>query len=91
MTLVIVLLVLSGTPVPVGVPRTFEDEAAQAVWAWRTSGAAERWRDGFLPVGELSAMPPDAGRVPRQALAETLAHGAESVRHGPPRSGTATI
>ncbi|WP_424531783.1 hypothetical protein ACOZ38_17240 [Sphaerisporangium viridialbum] len=57
-TLLAVVLLLSGGPLLVG-PRTFEDEAAQAVWTWRTSGAAEIWRKGFVPVGDLSVMPPE--------------------------------
>ncbi|GAA4985849.1 hypothetical protein HD597_011105 [Nonomuraea thailandensis] len=57
-TLLAVLLLLSGTPQPAGTSRTFEDDAAQAVRTWRTSGAAQRWDDGLLPLGELSAMPP---------------------------------
>ncbi|WP_433434956.1 hypothetical protein [Nonomuraea sp. CA-141351] len=39
-------------------PLMFEDHAAQAIWTWRTSGAAEIWRKGFVPIGDLSAMPP---------------------------------
>ncbi|GGT43831.1 hypothetical protein GCM10010176_104090 [Nonomuraea spiralis] len=35
---------------------TFDDYAARAVWTWRTSGAAEIWRNGFVPTGDLSQM-----------------------------------
>ncbi|SPL93059.1 unnamed protein product [[Actinomadura] parvosata subsp. kistnae] len=56
MTLVAVLLFLGAAPM--ALHRAFEDEAALAVWTWRTSGAAERWRDGFVPLGELSVIPP---------------------------------
>lgn len=55
--LLAMVLLLSGGHLLVG-PRTFEDHAAQAVWTWRTSGAEEIWRKGFVPVGDLSAMPP---------------------------------
>ncbi|MFG1710497.1 hypothetical protein ACFLIM_45760 [Nonomuraea sp. M3C6] len=58
MTLLTVVLLLSGGRLLIG-PLTFEDHAAQAVWTWRTSGAAEIWRKGFVPVGDLSAMPPE--------------------------------
>ncbi|MET9242994.1 hypothetical protein [Nonomuraea sp. NPDC003709] len=35
---------------------TFDDYAARAVWTWRTSGAAEIWRNGFVPTEDLSQM-----------------------------------
>ncbi|MGW3346418.1 hypothetical protein ACWDA3_24165 [Nonomuraea rubra] len=65
-TLVAVLLFLSGTHLLVGTPRTFEDDAARAVWTWRTSGAAKRWRDGLLPLGGLSSAPPEVLRKVRR-------------------------
>ncbi|MER6946738.1 hypothetical protein ABT294_22160 [Nonomuraea sp. NPDC000554] len=55
--LVVVVPLLSGDRLPIG-PRTFEEHAAQAIGTWRTSGAAEIWRNGFVPVGDLSAMSP---------------------------------
>jgi hypothetical protein len=57
MTLLAVVLLLSGGRLLIG-PRAFEDHAAQAVWTWRTSGADEIWHKGFVPVDDLSAMPP---------------------------------
>ncbi|NUW42911.1 hypothetical protein [Nonomuraea rhodomycinica] len=57
-TLLAAVLVLSGGSNPIG-PLSFEDLAARTVRTWRTSGAAAIWRDGFVPVGDLSAMPPD--------------------------------
>ncbi|MEU9887806.1 hypothetical protein [Sphaerisporangium sp. NPDC051011] len=35
---------------------TFEENAAQAVSTWRTSGAAKIWRKGFVPLEDLSTM-----------------------------------
>ncbi|MGI5273350.1 hypothetical protein ACQEUU_29675 [Nonomuraea sp. CA-218870] len=35
---------------------TFDDYATRAVWTWRLSGAAEIWRNGFVPMGGLSQM-----------------------------------
>ncbi|NUW30778.1 hypothetical protein HTZ77_05000 [Nonomuraea sp. SMC257] len=61
MTLLAVVLLLSGGSYLIG-PLPFEDQAARAVRTWRTSGAAEIWRDGFVPVGDLSAMSPDVLR-----------------------------
>ncbi|WP_143737280.1 hypothetical protein [Microbispora sp. GKU 823] len=58
MTLLAVVPLLGGGRLLTG-PRTFEEHAAQAVETWRTSGAAEIWRDGFVPVGDLTVMPPE--------------------------------
>ncbi|MEV4106690.1 hypothetical protein [Nonomuraea sp. NPDC049695] len=58
MTLLVAMLLLSGGRYLIG-PLEFEDHAAQAVRTWRTSGAAEIWRDGFVPLGDLSAMSPE--------------------------------
>jgi hypothetical protein len=38
---------------------TFDDYAVGAVWTWRTSGAAEIWRNGFVPTEDLSQMQRD--------------------------------
>ncbi|MGV9779698.1 hypothetical protein [Streptosporangium sp. NPDC003464] len=38
---------------------TFDDYAARTVWTWRTSGAAEIWRNGFVPTEDLSQMQQD--------------------------------
>ncbi|MER6830332.1 hypothetical protein ABT352_30390 [Streptosporangium sp. NPDC000563] len=38
---------------------TFVDYAARAVWTWRTGGAAEIWRNGFVPTEDLSQMRQD--------------------------------
>ncbi|GAB3908766.1 hypothetical protein ACGFIJ_37130 [Microbispora bryophytorum] len=35
---------------------TFEENAAQAVSTWRTSGAAQIWHKGFVPLEDLSTM-----------------------------------
>ncbi|MEU6429644.1 hypothetical protein ABZ860_27425 [Microbispora sp. NPDC046973] len=35
---------------------TFEENAAQAISTWRTSGAAKIWRRGFVPLEDLSTM-----------------------------------
>lgn len=51
------MLLLGGSRLPFE-PRTFEDHAAQAVGTWRTSGAADIWHKGFVPIEDLSAMPP---------------------------------
>ncbi|WP_371782844.1 hypothetical protein [Streptosporangium subroseum] len=59
-TLLAVALLLSGDFL-LYVPRTFERYAAQAIWTWRTSGAAEIWHEGFVPFEELSAMSPEVG------------------------------
>ncbi|MFE3447388.1 hypothetical protein ACFXJ8_00520 [Nonomuraea sp. NPDC059194] len=58
MTMLMLVLLLSDGSVLIG-PRTFGDHAAQAIWNWRTSGAAEIWREGFVPLGDLSSMPPE--------------------------------
>ncbi|GAA3257151.1 hypothetical protein [Nonomuraea helvata] len=58
MTLLVAMLLLSGGRYLIG-PLEFEDDAAQAVRTWRTSGAAEIWRHGFVPLGDLSAMSPE--------------------------------
>ncbi|GAA3573529.1 hypothetical protein GCM10022419_063110 [Nonomuraea rosea] len=47
-------------------PLTFDDQADQAVWSWRTSGAAEIWRDGFVPLGDLTSMPPEVSEKVQQ-------------------------
>lgn len=57
MLLMLTLLVSGGHPL-VG-QLTFDDHAARAVWTWRTSGAAEIWRNGFVPTEGLSKMPHD--------------------------------
>ncbi|MBT2232226.1 hypothetical protein [Nonomuraea sp. NEAU-A123] len=57
MTLLAGIVLLGGSRLPFE-PRTFEDHAAQAVGTWRTSGAAEIWHKGFVPVEDLSAIPP---------------------------------
>ncbi|MBN6054615.1 hypothetical protein JYK22_21920, partial [Nonomuraea sp. RK-328] len=51
-------LLLSGGHLLIG-QLTFDDHAARAVWTWRTSGAAEIWRNGFVPMEGLSKMPRD--------------------------------
>ncbi|MER6946816.1 hypothetical protein ABT294_22560 [Nonomuraea sp. NPDC000554] len=56
-TLLAVMLLLSSGHLLIG-PLTFDDHAAQAIWTWRTSGAAKIWRKGFVPVGDLSVIPP---------------------------------
>ena len=56
--LLTVTLLLSGGHLPVG-QLTFDDYAVRAVWTWRTSGAAEIWRSGFVPTEDLSKMPHD--------------------------------
>jgi hypothetical protein len=56
-TLLAVVMLLSSGRLLMG-PRTFEEHAARAVWTWRTSGAAEIWHNGFVPIGALSVMPP---------------------------------
>ncbi|MEU7987319.1 hypothetical protein AB0B56_20865 [Streptosporangium canum] len=38
---------------------TFDDYAGRAVWTWQTSGAAEIWRNGFVPTEDLSQMQQD--------------------------------
>ncbi|WP_440086151.1 hypothetical protein [Streptosporangium sp. LJ11] len=58
LTLLMVTLLLSSGHLLVG-QFTFDDHAARAVWTWRTSGAAEIWRDGFVPTEDLSQMPHD--------------------------------
>ncbi|MGP3931223.1 hypothetical protein [Nonomuraea sp. KM88] len=60
-TLLAVVLLLSGGRLLIG-PRAFEDHAAQAVWTWRTSGADEIWHKGFVPIDELSVIPPQVLR-----------------------------
>ncbi|MEU4410621.1 hypothetical protein AB0F88_39470 [Streptosporangium sp. NPDC023963] len=55
LTLLMVTLLLSGGHLLVG-QLTFDDHAIRAVWTWRTSGAAEIWRDGFVPTEGLSKM-----------------------------------
>ncbi|MGW0811611.1 hypothetical protein [Nonomuraea sp. NPDC002799] len=57
-TLVTVTLLFSGGHLLVG-QLTFDDHAVRAVWTWRTSGAAEIWRDGFVPTEGLSKMAQD--------------------------------
>jgi hypothetical protein len=57
MTLLAGIVLLGGSRLPFE-PRTFEDHAAQAVGTWRTSGAAEIWHKGFVPIEDLSAIPP---------------------------------
>ncbi|MFI7617560.1 hypothetical protein ACIBP6_40695 [Nonomuraea terrae] len=57
-TLLAVTLLLSDGHLLIG-RLTFDDHAARAVRTWRTSGAAEIWRDGFVPVEGLSKMPRD--------------------------------
>ncbi|MFD1547448.1 hypothetical protein [Nonomuraea guangzhouensis] len=56
-TLLAAMLLFDGSQLPFE-PRTFEDHAAQAVGTWRTSGAGEIWRKGFVPIEDLSAIPP---------------------------------
>ncbi|MFI6713129.1 hypothetical protein ACIBF7_42330 [Nonomuraea sp. NPDC050478] len=56
-TLLAAVLVLSGGHLLTG-PLAFEDHAARAVWTWRTSGAADIWREGFVPLEDLAAIPP---------------------------------
>jgi hypothetical protein len=52
--LLAVVLLLSDSSGMLG--PTFEEDAAQAVSTWRTSGAAEIWRKGFVPLEDLSTM-----------------------------------
>ncbi|WP_433351603.1 hypothetical protein ACQP25_01020 [Microtetraspora malaysiensis] len=54
--LLTVVLLLTGSSA-LDVPRTFREQVAQAVSTWRTSGAAEIWRRGFVPLEDLSTMP----------------------------------
>jgi hypothetical protein len=66
-TLLAVVLLLSCGHFLFG-PRAygFEEHAALAVWNWRTSGAEEIWHKGFVPVEELSAIPPKVLKRIRQ-------------------------
>ncbi|MGP3961946.1 hypothetical protein ACTWPT_38765 [Nonomuraea sp. 3N208] len=57
-TLLTVTLLVSGGNLLIG-QLTFEDHAARAVWTWRTSGAAEIWRNGFVPTEGLIKMSQD--------------------------------
>ncbi|MER5619970.1 hypothetical protein ABT061_02865 [Streptosporangium sp. NPDC002544] len=57
-TLLMLTLLVSDGHLLVG-QLTFDDHAARAVWTWRTSGAAEIWRNGFVPTEDLSKMPHD--------------------------------
>ncbi|WP_433220703.1 hypothetical protein [Microtetraspora malaysiensis] len=50
------MLLLAGSSALDG-PRTFGEQVAQAISTWRTSGAAEIWRRGFVPLEDLSTMP----------------------------------
>ncbi|MFD9942654.1 hypothetical protein ACFWYW_23240 [Nonomuraea sp. NPDC059023] len=54
-TFLAVTLLLSGGNFLSG-RLSFDDHAASAVWIWRTSGAAEIWRNGFVPMESLSQM-----------------------------------
>ncbi|GGP12938.1 hypothetical protein LDL08_32350 [Nonomuraea glycinis] len=58
-TLLAVVLLLSCGHFLFG-PRAygFEEHAALAVWNWRTSGAEEIWHEGFVPLEDMSAIPP---------------------------------
>ncbi|WP_182907614.1 hypothetical protein [Microbispora sp. H13382] len=53
--LLAVVLLLSDSSGLLG--PTFEEKATQAVSTWRTSGAAKIWREGFVPLEDLSTMP----------------------------------
>ncbi|MEV6156933.1 hypothetical protein AB0L53_41995 [Nonomuraea sp. NPDC052129] len=55
MTLLAVVLLLSSGQLWMR-PLTFDEYAAWTAWTWRTSGASEIWRKGFVPLGDLSAM-----------------------------------
>ncbi|MFI7438770.1 hypothetical protein [Nonomuraea indica] len=57
-TLLAVALVLGGDRFVVW-PLVFARQSAQAALTWRASGAAEIWSKGFVPVEELTAMPPE--------------------------------
>ncbi|HUR05550.1 MAG TPA: hypothetical protein VM347_23610 [Nonomuraea sp.] len=72
-TLLAAMLLLGSSRLPFE-PRTFEDHAAQAVGTWRTSGAAEIWHKGFVPIEDLSAIPP---KVLKQ-----IQHGEEDEEYG---------
>ncbi|MEV4159246.1 hypothetical protein [Nonomuraea dietziae] len=53
-TLLAVVLLLGDSSGLLG--PTFEENVAQAVSTWRTSGAAKIWREGFVPLEDLSKM-----------------------------------
>ncbi|WP_329423849.1 hypothetical protein OG339_25515 [Streptosporangium sp. NBC_01495] len=56
-TLLTVTVLVGGDHLPRRL--TFDDYAARAVWTWQAGGAAEIWRNGFVPTEDLSQMRQD--------------------------------
>jgi hypothetical protein len=48
-----------GQP-PGGTSAAFDRRAVEVAKAWRASGSSESWRHGFVPLGDLTVLPPDA-------------------------------
>jgi hypothetical protein len=51
----------SGAPPSGSGDADFDRRAAEVAEAWRASGAGAAWRDAFVPLGDLTVLPPDAG------------------------------
>ncbi|HEX8630183.1 MAG TPA: hypothetical protein VF755_18655 [Catenuloplanes sp.] len=50
-----------GAPAPSGAPdAAFTKRAAEVVAAWRSAPGRDAWRDGFVPLEDLTVLAPDA-------------------------------
>jgi hypothetical protein len=50
-----------GGPAPDSGDADFDRGAAEVAAAWRASDARASWRTGFVPLEDLTVLPPDAG------------------------------
>ncbi|HKD97539.1 MAG TPA: hypothetical protein VKB69_08025 [Micromonosporaceae bacterium] len=77
--------------VPADVQREFDTRAAEVAEAWKTSGIAENWHHGFVPLSTLTLLPDGDGT---DATKLALAQGWFQLRAPlllPPPPGTVTF
>lgn len=67
--------------IPADVQREFDTRAADVAAAWKSSGIADNWRHGFVPLADLTLLPPGDGT---DATKMALGQGWYQLRAAPP-------
>ncbi|WP_214317137.1 hypothetical protein [Nonomuraea sediminis] len=71
-----ILTLLAATASASAIPEpTFSQRADAAIARWRSSGAAETWRHGYVPVGDTTAMSPRTAKALEDELTWRLRAG----------------
>lgn len=68
------LLTVTAGTIPIPGP-TFSQRADAAITRWRSSGEAETWQHGYVPVGDTTAMSPRTARALEDELTWRLRAG----------------